>query len=299
MNGDSGAGIRFFSYSSRIGRLRYFAYGMGVFLLLLPALVLTGALWALKMYFLAGVLGVACYVFMFTMSFVFAVRRLHDMDASGWWCLIIGAALASTLMKAMGLIPANLFWLSALLGLADLVLVLVLLFKSGTQGDNRFGPVPPPNSTWVVVGAWSFLIVPFFGGILAAIAIPAYQDYVAHSQTAEAIQLAGSAEAPATRYFHDNKTWPTDLSPLFGGPGHTGPVGKFVEIVTPATAVDGSFGVVATMKNEGVNRFIAGKSVELWTKDGGNTWYCGPASSNPVDPKFLPRTCRDSDPSPP
>lgn len=299
MNGEPASDIRFFSYSSRIGRLRYFAYGMGVFLLLLPALILAGVLFGLKMYFLAGVLGVACYVFMLTMGFVFAVRRLHDMDASGWWTLIIGAAMLSTFLNLLKVIPPNLSWLPALLGLADFVLILFLLFKPGTQDENRFGPMPPPNSTWVVVGAWSFLVVPFFGGILAAIAIPAYQDYIARSQTSEAIQLAGAAEVPVSEYYRNNKTWPTDLSSLYGGPNHEGPVGKFVQSVSPATAADGSFGVIATMKDEGVNRMIAGRSVELWTADGGKTWYCGPASTNPVDPKFLPASCRDGNPPPP
>lgn len=299
MNGEPTTEIRFFSYSTRIGRLRYFAYGMGVLLLLLPVLLLAGLLFALKMYFLAGVLGIACYVFALTMGFVFAVRRLHDMDASGWWSLIIGAAFVTTFMKMLNLMPVNLYWLQPLTGLADFVLILLLLFKTGTQGENRFGPVPPPNSTWVVAGAWSFLIVPFFGGILAAIAIPAYQDYIARSQTSEAIQLAGAAEVPVSQYYQSNKTWPTDLSPLYGGQGHTGPVGKFVETVAPATSAGGSFGVIATMKNGGVNRMIAGKSVELWTADGGKTWYCGPASTNPVDPKFLPTSCRDYNPPPP
>jgi len=299
MNGEPAPEIRFFSYSSRIGRLRYFAYGMGVLLLLLPVLVLAGILLAFKAYFPAGLLFACAYIFMITMSFVFAVRRLHDIDASGYWSLIMGAAMLSTFLNALRVVPQSLFWLPALLGLADFILVLILLFKSGTQGDNKFGPMPPPNSTWVVAGAWSFLIVPFFGGIFAAIAIPAYQDYVARSQTAEAIQLAGAAEIPVVQYYQANKAWPTDLSPLYGGSNHTGPVGKFVDSVTPSASADGSFGVVATMRQQGVNRLIAGKSVELWTSDRGNTWHCGPASSNPVDPKFLPISCRDVSPPPP
>ena len=299
MDGEPASEIRFFSYSSRIGRLRYFAYGMGVFLLLLPALILAGVLFALKIYFPAFLLCGAAYLFLITMSFVFAVRRLHDLDASGWWSLIIGAAMLSTMLGMLQPGSGNLAWIRGLLGLAEFVLVLILLFKQGSPGDNRFGPPPPPNSTWVVVGAWSFLVVPVFGGILAAIAIPAYQDYVARSQTAEAIQLAGAAEVPVTQYYRNNKAWPTDISSLYGGSGHEGPVGKFVETVTPATSADGSFGVIATMRNEGVNRFLSGKSVELWTNDGGNTWYCGPASSNPVDPKFLPASCRDTSPPAP
>lgn len=299
MNGEPDTEIRFFAYSSRIGRLRYFAYGMGTFLLLLPALILAGILFALKLHFLAYLLCGAAYIFMLTMGFVFAVRRLHDMDASGWWSLIIAAAMLSTLLRLLYLIPANFAWLPALLTLADFVFILLLLFKGGSQGDNRFGPQPPPNTTWVVVGAWSFLIIPFFGGILAAIAIPAYQDYIARSQMSEGIQLAGGAEIPVAGFYQKNKAWPADISSLYGNKSVGEPVGHFVANITTATGADGSFGVIATMKESGVNRMIGGKAVELWTSDGGNTWRCGPASTNPVDTRYLPASCRDTAPSPP
>jgi len=47
-----------------------------------------------------------------------AVRRLHDIDRSGWWVLI-------------GLIP-----------LLGLILLLVWFVSEGTHGPNRFGPDP-------------------------------------------------------------------------------------------------------------------------------------------------------------
>lgn len=298
MNGESATEIRFFSYGSRIGRLRYFAYGMGVALLLLPALLAGGILYALQAHFLAFLLFGAAYIFMITMSFVFAVRRLHDMDASGWWSLIVGAAMLSTILNTLHLIPTGLFWLPALLGLADFVLILMLLFRRGTEGDNRYGPQPPPNSGWVVAGAWSFLIVPIFGGILAAIAIPAYQDYIARSQMSEGIQLAGQAEVPVSQFYQKNKIWPTDISSLYTGrPSES--IGQYVSTITVSSSQSGAWGVIATMKAVGVNRMISGKAVELWTSDGGQTWRCGPASVNPVDTKYLPVSCRDVDPSPP
>lgn len=290
--------IRFFSYRSRIGRLRYFAYGMGTALLLLPAVLAGGILYALQAHLLAFLLFGAAYVFMITMSFVFAVRRLHDMDASGWWCLIIAAVMLSTMANALRLIPANLFWLPALLVLADLVLVLMLLFRRGTAGDNRYGPQPPPNSGWVVAGAWSTLIVPFFGGVAAAIAIPAYQDYIARSQMSEGIQLAGQAEVPVAEFFQKTKTWPTDISSLYSGRPREA-VGRYVATISVSSSPNGAWGAIATMKQVGVNRNIAGRAVELWTSDHGETWRCGPASTNPVDPRFLPVSCRDTEPSPP
>jgi hypothetical protein len=64
---------------------------------------------------------------------------------------------------------------------------LIWLFKSGTPGSNRFGAPPPPNTTGVKVLA---CIAPAIAiiGILAAIAIPAYQDYVTRAQEAQQSQ---------------------------------------------------------------------------------------------------------------
>jgi hypothetical protein len=51
-------------------------------------------------------------------SIAVAVRRLHDIDRSGWWILI-------------GLIP-----------LVGVILLLVWFASEGTHGPNRFGPDP-------------------------------------------------------------------------------------------------------------------------------------------------------------
>ncbi len=296
MDDNQEADIRFFDASSRIGRLRYFAYGMGVFGLLSPALILGAVLmFGLKMLVLGALLLIACYIFFLIMSIVFGIRRLHDLGQTGWWILISGVCIAIGLMHIAHLLTESLSWLYALSVLVSLVFGLVLLFTPGTQGDNRFGSPPPPNSGWVVFGAWSFLIVPFFGGILAAIAMPAYRDYLARAQTSEAILLAGGAEQTVTSYHAQNKAWPTDISQLYPK-SPDGGIGRYSAGVTAITETDGSsFGIMVTMKQTGVAMPIAGKGVEIWTRDGGQTWQCGPASMDPVDPRYLPASCRTAD----
>ena len=74
-----------------------------------------------------------------------------------------------------------------------LVLVLLLLiplvplifwFIPGTKGSNDFGPPPPPNrGSGIVVALLLVLVIVI--GILAAIAIPAYQDYVERAKQAQ------------------------------------------------------------------------------------------------------------------
>ncbi|WP_415926391.1 DUF805 domain-containing protein [Ningiella sp. W23] len=92
------------------------------------------------------------YLFML-IGFVFVgIRRLHDIDKSAWYYLIM-------------FIP-----------LVNIIFGLYILFARGTQGSNNYGPQPLPNH----IGLWiAGLILPivFVIGVLAAIALPAYQAY--------------------------------------------------------------------------------------------------------------------------
>lgn len=89
-------------------------------------------------------------------AFIFAIRRCHDFNASGWWSLLLLVPLAN----------------------------LALYFIPGTQGDNRFGS-PRSTRTWEKVLGLIFVVL-FVVGILAAIAIPSYFDYMERAQEAEA-----------------------------------------------------------------------------------------------------------------
>ncbi len=49
-------------------------------------------------------------------------------------------------------------------------------------------------------------------GILAAIAIPAYQDYVIRSQVSEGLTMASAAKASVSEFYANRGTWPTNNS---------------------------------------------------------------------------------------
>jgi heme/copper-type cytochrome/quinol oxidase subunit 2 len=84
------------------------------------------------------------------------VQRCHDFDVSGWLSILF-----------------------IVIPLAALLLWII----PGTKGPNRYGPPSEPNTTLTVIAG---LILPFVvvAGILAAVAIPAYQDYVKRAQQA-------------------------------------------------------------------------------------------------------------------
>ena len=133
-------------------------------------------------------------------------------------------------------------------------------------------------------------------GILAAIAIPAYQDYIARSQMSEGIQLDGGGEVGVAEFFQNNSRFPSSLGSVYSTSSASSTVaaGRYVTTVLGiAGATPSIYGIVSTMRPAGVNSNIISKSVEIWTTDGGNTWHCGPGSTAGVDPKYLPASCRD------
>lgn len=70
------------------------------------------------------------------------VRRLHDMNLSGWWMLLsIGSFFGGT---DYGSASVNL--MVTILGIIAQMFSIVLLLRRGTRGPNRFGedPIPAP-----------------------------------------------------------------------------------------------------------------------------------------------------------
>ena len=133
------------------------------------------------------------------------------------------------------------------------------------------------------------MIVVAIIGILAAVAIPAYQDYIARSQVSEAVSLMGSAKTPLAEYFADKGTWPATLSEVMGNTS-----GKYTgSIVSTGTAtVNGTasaYTVGASMKTSTINAAITGKTAYLFTTDSGKTWNC---TKGDIDAKYLPGACR-------
>ncbi|HGL9424186.1 TPA: pilin, partial [Neisseria gonorrhoeae] len=92
------------------------------------------------------------------------------------------------------------------------------------------------------------MIVIAIVGILAAVALPAYQDYTARAQVSEAILLAEGQKSAVTEYYLNNGIWPENN----GDAGVASPSdikGKYVESVTVAKGV-----VTAEMASSNVNK---------------------------------------------
>ncbi|HEZ5619856.1 TPA: pilin [Neisseria meningitidis] len=150
------------------------------------------------------------------------------------------------------------------------------------------------------------MIVIAIVGILAAVALPAYQDYTARAQVSEAILLAEGQKSAVTEYYLNHGTWPSDNSAA-GVASSSTIKGKYVKEVTVANGV-----ITATMLSSNVNNEIKDKKLSLWAKrqDGSVKWFCGQpvtraakakddvtadtTTNTKIDTKHLPSTCRDA-----
>ncbi|WP_033913407.1 pilin [Neisseria meningitidis] len=126
------------------------------------------------------------------------------------------------------------------------------------------------------------MIVIAIVGILAAVALPAYQDYTARAQVSEAILLAEGQKSAVTEYYLNHGEWPKNNTSA-GVASSSTIKGKYVKEVTVANGV-----ITAQMASSNVNNEIKGKKLSLWAKrqNGSVKWFCGqPVTRNAANAK--------------
>jgi type IV pilus assembly protein PilA len=138
------------------------------------------------------------------------------------------------------------------------------------------------------------MIVVAIIGILAAIAIPAYQDYIARSQVSEGVQLLGGGKTPLAEFFADQGRWPTTANSVMGTLA-----GKYVANIgyatgSPVNPTSNELILEAQFKPTGVSKLIQSARMSHRTTNGGKIWNCGNTgvTSSPINPKYLPGACK-------
>jgi len=146
------------------------------------------------------------------------------------------------------------------------------------------------------------MIVVAIIGILAAVALPAYQDYTKRAKMSEVVLAASSCRTTITEIFQSASgslpaanAWGCEASA-------TGGATKYVKKIETSDA-----GVI-TVQAQGFgdntidDKFItltpysdAAGTTQMTSSDAGKAvavWKCGPAATNGVPAKFLPGSCR-------
>jgi type IV pilus assembly protein PilA len=151
------------------------------------------------------------------------------------------------------------------------------------------------------------MIVVAIIGILAAIAIPAYQDYTIRAQVTEGLNLASSAKAAVSESFQSNGTWPA-TNAAAGLDTDTNIKGKYVTAVTVSAG-----GLITITYGGQANTNIDADTLALtpYTSANGDVaWVCGdkgivgttgltiasgattPATGGSLTAKYRPANCR-------
>jgi type IV pilus assembly protein PilA len=142
------------------------------------------------------------------------------------------------------------------------------------------------------------MIVVAIIGILAAIALPAYQDYTIRAQVSEGPTLAEGLKLALADYYTSNGVWPADETKVgFTAP----PSGTYV------TQVKGAAGSMVITYGNKANKNVMGGILTIGAAtdpNGDIAWVCGTATmpngfagtsgaiAAPLVPKWLPSSCK-------
>lgn len=129
--------------------------------------------------------------------------------------------------------------------------------------------------------------------ILAAIAIPAYQDYSVRSRVSEGLNICGSAKLAVSETFNSNGNFPSVDNLSYGLPAAVSISGTYVTSIQ-VTAGSGNINITYG-NNIGGNPTANGKTIRLspdTSTPGTMKWICGGTVATTMPAKYLPANCR-------
>jgi type IV pilus assembly protein PilA len=138
-------------------------------------------------------------------------------------------------------------------------------------------------------------------GVLGSLALPAYQDYAVRAKVSEMMLAATPCKTAVTELVSSASL--ADISATLPAACATQASKYVASMAVDANGVITVVGNHATLRGNTDDKSNAvsftpvqtGTTALAGTTDGGKsiaTWLCGPATSNPLDAKYLPNTCK-------
>lgn len=141
------------------------------------------------------------------------------------------------------------------------------------------------------------MIVIAIVGILAAIALPAYQDYTVRAKLSEALAVAAEGKTTIAEFAAAQGAMPSNSASAGITVAGFGP-GSYVSAATyiQASNIQGTYRITISNTAADIPQDIRGDTFDLVGNLDLNSrrvnWTCGPGSGTPIPAKYLPSSCR-------
>ena len=133
------------------------------------------------------------------------------------------------------------------------------------------------------------MIVVAIIGILAAIAIPAYQDYTIRAKVTEGLNLASAAKLAVADTYASNGTWASATNASYGLAGT-------ISGTNTSNVQVGANGVITITFNSNMGGSPTANSTDITLTPtptaGSMTWKCAAPTGTGTPTKYLPANCR-------
>ncbi|MDE2420229.1 MAG: DUF805 domain-containing protein [Gammaproteobacteria bacterium] len=154
-------------------------------------------------------------ILMLIYNFVFYVRRLHDLNRSGWWILLplllpIPFGIISAVLKISD-IPGSSF-ISSLAAIVNGLFFLYILIAPGTSGVNQYGPPRQTPSHEKVMGWIQILLM----ALMLPVCYMVFKTFsISHPHLTNTSLTTSSLSAPAAANGKYNAPYPFTAQQLW------------------------------------------------------------------------------------